>query len=182
MQNNQSISDVREITIPDIELIINYWTNASDEFLTAMGVDLLKMPGKEFWNQMLTEQLTLPYKEKKSYCIIWMLNGKPTGHSNVNKIIFGEEAYMHLHIWDQSIRQKGLGQNFINMTLPYFFEKLELKKIYCEPYALNPAPNKALKKAGFEFVKKYLTTPGFLNFEQVVNQWVMTFEKFTHHQ
>ncbi len=178
MQNNESALSVREITIPDIEPIINYWTNASDDFLTAMGVDLLKMPEKEFWKQMLSEQLTFPYKEKKSYCIIWMINGIATGHSNVNKIIFGEEAYMHLHIWDQSIRQKGLGQNFIRMTLPYFFEKLELKKIYCEPYALNPAPNKTLKKAGYEFVKKYLTTPGFLNFEQEVNQWLMTHEKF----
>lgn len=64
------------------------------------------------------------------------------------------------------------------MTLSYFFEKLELKKIYYEPYALNTAPNKTLKKAGFEFVKKYVTTPGFLNFEQDVNQWQMTYEKF----
>ena len=178
MQNNESALSVREITIPDIEPIINYWTNASDDFLTAMGVDLLKMPEKEFWKLMLSEQLTLTYKEKKSYYIIWMINGKATGHSNVNKIIFGEEAFMHLHIWDQSIRQKGLGLNFIKMTLPYFFEKLELKKIYCEPYALNPAPNKIVKKARFKFVKKYLTTPGFLNFEQEVNQWLMTYEKF----
>ena len=140
------------------------------------------MPQKEFWKEMLSDQLALSYKEKKSYCIIWILNGKETGHSNVNKIIFGEEAYMHLHIWDQSIRQKGLGQNFIKMTLPYFFEKLELKKIYCEPYSLNPAPNKTLIKAGFEFEKKYIPTPGFLNFEQEVNQWVMTFEKFNHHK
>lgn len=101
MQNNEPILSVREITIPDIEPIINYWTNASDDFLTAMGLDLLKMPEKEFWKQMLSEQLSLPYKEKKSYCIIWIVNGKATGHSNVNKIIFGEEAYMHLHIWDQ---------------------------------------------------------------------------------
>ena len=182
MQNNELTLSVREISTTDIESITNYWTNASDDFLTAMGVDLNKMPQKEFWKEMLSDQLALSYKEKKSYCIIWILNGKETGHSNVNKIIFGEEAYMHLHIWDQSIRQKGLGQNFIKMTLPYFFEKLELKKIYCEPYSLNPAPNKTLIKAGFEFEKKYIPTPGFLNFEQEVNQWVMTFEKFNHHK
>lgn len=56
---------------------------------------------------------------------------------------------------------------------------MELKNIYCEPYAQNPAPNKTLAKAGFLFVKKYTTIPGYLNFEQEVNQWLMTQEKFT---
>jgi len=41
----------------------------------------------------------------------------------------------------------------------------------CEPYALNPAPNKILKKVGFTFIKIYETTPGWINFKQKVNQY-----------
>ena len=180
MQLNESVISVREITKDDIEPLINYWTSADDAFLTGMGVDLNKMPDKDAWQQILSEQLNQPYNEKKSYCIIWQVNEKAIGHSNVNKIIFGEEAYMHLHIWNEATRQKGNGLKLIHMTLPYFFENLELKKIYCEPYAHNPAPNKTLAKAGFLFVKKYTTTPGYLNFEQEVNQWLMTREKIHH--
>jgi hypothetical protein len=55
---------------------------------------------------------------------------------------------------------------------------IPLKKLFCEPYALNPAPNKTLEKIGFEFVKEYITTPGWINFEQPVKLWMMDFEKF----
>jgi len=127
---------------------------------------------------MLQEQIGQPYEKKGSYCMIWLLDDKPVGHSNINKIIFGEEAYMHLHIWDSSSRQKGMGSSLILLTLPWFFNNYALKKLLCEPYALNPAPNKALEKAGFSFVRKYTTTPGWLNFEQEVNLWEMSLEQY----
>lgn len=169
---------VREIQASDIELITQYWTTADPAFLTGMGVDLSKLPAKEDWTKMLTDQLSKPLKEKPSYCIIWEVNNEPIGHSNVNKIIFGEEASMHLHLWKTGIRGKGLGTELVKKTLPFFFENLELKKIYCEPYALNPAPNKTLEKVGFQFIKEYITTPGWLNFEQPVNRWELSFEDF----
>jgi len=73
---------------------------------------------------------------------------------------------------------KGLGTAFIKMTIPWFFEKYKLKKLYSEPYALNPAPNKTLAKSGFEFINQYTTIPGWLNFEQPVKLWMMSYEKF----
>ena len=173
----QSLS-VREIQHSDIEPLSDYWFKSSPEFLIDMGVDLSKMPTREEWKEMLNEQLNQSYEEKKSYCIIWLLNDKPVGHSNVNRIIFGEEAYMHLHIWESGNRTKGLGLQFVKMTLPFFFQNMKLKKICCEPYALNPAPNKTMEKLGFEFIKEYVTVPGFINFEQPVKHWELTIQKF----
>lgn len=169
---------VREIQQNDVQSIAQYWLGADPEFLRGMGADPDKLPDKEGWIKMLSEQLSQPYAEKKSYCIIWELDGKPVGHSNVNKIVFGEEAYMHLHLWIGGVRQKGMGTTLVKMTLPYFFENLKLKKLYCEPYALNPAPNKTLEKVGFGFVKQYVTTPGWINFEQAVNLWELPYEKY----
>ena len=143
-----------------------------------MGVDLSKMPTREEWKEMLNEQISQSYEEKKSYCITWLLNGEPAGHSNVNRIIFGEEAYMHLHIWKPGNKTKGLGLQFVKMTLPFFFQNMKLKKICCEPYALNPAPNKTMENLGFEFIKEYVTVPGFINFEQPVKHWELTLQKF----
>lgn len=162
---------VREIKESDIELIIQYWLTASDDYLTALGVDLDKIPSKADWQRMLASQIALPYQEKQSYCTIWELNDKPIGHSNVNKIIFGKDAFMHLHIWHAEERKMGLGVAFIKRSLPFFFKNLQLKKIYCEPYAVNEAPNKTLAKAGFHFIKEYTTVPGSINFEQPVKLW-----------
>lgn len=169
---------VREIQQSDIEPLSDYWFNSSPEFLIAMGVDLSKMPAREVWKEMLNEQLGRSYEEKKLYCIIWLLDDEPVGHSNVNRILFGEEAYMHLHIWKPANRTKGMGLQFVKMTLPFFFQNMKLKKICCEPYAVNPAPNKTMQKLGFDFIKEYITVPGFINFEQPVKHWELTLEKF----
>lgn len=170
---------VRELTQADIEPLTNYWMNASEEFLLGLGADIKKIPPREQWVQMLTEQLSQSLEEKKSYCIIWLADGEPVGHSNINKIIFGEEAYMHLHLWNTVSRLRGLGTTFVKLTIPFYFNNFKLKTLYCEPYSLNPAPNKTLPKAGFEFVKDYVCIPGWLNFEQKVNLWKMTREKFS---
>lgn len=169
---------VRELHAKDIDALTNYWMTADTQYLEGMGVDTTKMPKREEWRTMLTEQLATPLKEKKSYAITWEVGGEAVGHSNINKIIYGKEAYMHLHIWKAGIRKKGYGTQFISLTLPYYFNNFQLETLYCEPYALNPAPNRTLKRAGFRFVKEYVTTPGWINFEQPVRLWAMTREEF----
>lgn len=164
---------VREITLADVPRIADYWLNADAGFLRGMGADPAKIPGREQWLQMLTEQVDQPYAERKSYCLIWLLDGEPVGHSNVNKIVYGEEAYMHLHLWVPDARKRGLGVLFVKLSIPLFFKNLRLKTLFCEPYAHNPAPNKTLEKAGFRFVKQYTGIPGWINFEQEVNLWAL---------
>ena len=175
--NNDHLS-AREIQESDVDHIVNYWYKADPDFLVNMGVDLSKMPAENDLRNYLEEPLSKPYEQKQTYCIIWLLDDNPVGHSNVNKIKFGQEAHMHLHLWTRNARQKGFGTAFVKMTLPYFFKNLKLKNLFCEPYALNPAPNHTLIKVGFDFIKNYITTPGFINFEQPVNRYEMSFEKF----
>ncbi len=165
---------VRELQAEDIPLIADYWLNSEPAFLIDMGVDLAKVPTRDDMTAMLTNQLSLPVPERMSYALIWLVNNEPVGHCNVNNIRFGESAYMHLHLWQPAVRQKGAGTELVKRSLPYFFEKLQLQTLYCEPYALNPAPNKTLPKVGFEFVKRHITVPGSINFEQEVNLWKLT--------
>ena len=162
------------MTVDDIQPILDYWFTAEDSFLIGMGVDLAKMPKKEEFSEMLSEQVRAPYESKKSFCMIWLVDDMQVGHSNVNKIIFGEEAFMHLHIWKNNFREKGIGTELVKLTIPYFFEKLKLKRLLCEPYSKNPSPHKTIEKVGFRFVKEYITTPGWINFEQPVKQWMIT--------
>jgi RimJ/RimL family protein N-acetyltransferase len=174
----ETIHSVREITPSDIPALTAYWFTADPVFLRGMGVDIQKLPTRSQWVQMLSEQIEAPIKEKQSYCLIWESDGRTVGHSNVRPIFFGEEAYMHLHLWDAGVRKRGMGAELVRMSLPWFFENLRLKRLFSEPYALNPAPNKTLQKVGFDFVKEYITIPGFVNFEQPVKRWELSYEKF----
>jgi len=89
------------------------------EYLFGMGVDTKKLPSKEEWLNILSLDFYLPLDKKKFYYVVWLFDNKPVGHSNINKIVFAEEAYMHLHLWEREIRQQGLGSNLLknNTTL-----------------------------------------------------------------
>jgi len=165
--------NVREIHVGDIPLIAKYWLNNDAEYLRGLGVDVLKLPTSQNFTAMLLSQINLPYPQKKGYALIWEANGKAVGHSNLNPVVYGEEASMHLHIWSEGNRKKGYGLELIKMSLPFYFDNMQLKRIVCEPYALNNAPNRVLERAGFAFVKEYVTTPGSITFEQPVKQWVL---------
>ncbi|RYY66613.1 MAG: N-acetyltransferase [Chitinophagaceae bacterium] len=169
---------VRELLHTDIPFIVRYWTESSPEHLQAMGVDLAKVPPAEALAANLRRQLETPLEEKVAYCLIGELDGIPAGHCNTNPTQFGGDAYMHLHLWTPAHRGQGLGTQMVTGALPYFFGKLQLQRLWSQPYALNAAPNKTLEKAGFLFDKEYVTVPGSLNFEQPVKQWLMTRERF----
>ena len=168
---------VREAQEKDIQLIATYWFDAEPEYLKDLGVDTTKMPTYEQFCSMLGAQLLLPYEEKRAYALIWEADGEAIGHSNLNPVTYGEEAFMHIHIWNKENRQKGYGFDLIKMSLPLYFKNFNLKNLNCEPYALNPAPNKMLQKLGFDFVKEYVTTPGSITFEQPVKRWEMSKDK-----
>lgn len=170
---NSSTLSVRQIQAEDINDLADYWLKSSDEHLINMGVDLSKLPNRDHLVSMLSSQIETPIENKKSFALIWLLNGKPIGHCNVNQIVFNKYAYMHLHLWENQVRQKGLGTQLLKLSIPIFFKELQLQHLFCEPYALNPAPNKILKNIGFLFVKEHVCTPGYLNFEQSVKRWVL---------
>jgi RimJ/RimL family protein N-acetyltransferase len=175
--NKQDIK-VREIQPEDFTRIADYFLNAGDDFLTGMGVDLSRVPSKDEWIKLLAGEFDKKTEDKKAYFMIWLLSGEPVGHSNINKIIYGEEAFMHLHMWKNDNRHRGLGLEFVRKCIPYYFGNFKLKNLFCEPYALNPAPNKTMEKLGFEFIKEYETIPGWLNFRQPVKRWCLTAERF----
>jgi RimJ/RimL family protein N-acetyltransferase len=178
MMTNQNKLSVREIETNDFQNIIDYFLNTDKNFLLAMGVDESKLPGRQEWVKLLLNEFELPVKKKKLYYTIWLLNDKPVGHSNINKIIFGEEAYMHLHMWHPEERQKGIGLAFMKLSLRFYFDSFKLKKLFCEPSAKNTPPNKTLEKLGFDFIEQLDIIPGWLNFFQTVNRWGMDLNKY----
>lgn len=170
---------IRPIQKDDFKNIIDYFLNAEDNFLLGMGVDKRKLPTREAWMTIFEEEYVKAVEKKKAYYLIWLLNGKAIGHSNINKIVFGQQAFMHLHIWDPENRKKGIGFELIKMSVPFYFDIFRLRKLYCEPHAFNPGPNRTLEKVGFAFVKQYETTPGWINLQQIVNQWVLDVERYS---
>ena len=175
---NEGAFTVRKLGLSDLDAFWKYWFESDETYLTGMGVDLKKLPTKEAFFAYWETQLQLPADQVLSYCLIWEKDEKPIGHSSTRPTHFGKDAYMHLHIWSAEHRQKGIGFELMNLTIPCYFETLQLKELYCEPYAINQAPNKLLEKLGFDFVEERICIPGPFNFEQPVKLWHLSYGKY----
>jgi RimJ/RimL family protein N-acetyltransferase len=157
----------------EADLVISYFHDASPEFLHGLGVDKAKLPDRALWHAHYAHEFSLPIEQRKSLLVLWLLGDEPIGFSTADKIKFGEDAYMHLHIVRGERRRAGMGTELVKQTAKIYFDTLKIQRLFCEPYALNEAPNRTLKRAGFSFVKTHETVPGPLNFHQPVNRWLL---------
>lgn len=114
-----------------------------------------------------------PIEQRSWIVLIWLLDDRPVGFSTSDKIIYGEQANMHLHVTDPERRNQGIGAECVRHSADIYFERLRLKRLFCEPNAFNVAPNRALQKAGFKYLKTHMTVPSRINYRQAVTRWVI---------
>jgi RimJ/RimL family protein N-acetyltransferase len=155
----------------EYELMLDYFYKADDPFLRGMGVDRLKLPERDKWLDALLADHEKPDRERDRFYLVWLFRGRRVGHSSINEIVLGTEAFIHLHLWNSELRRAGLGTEFVRRSANFYFERFNLKKLVCEPSADNLAPNRVLEKLGFRFVRRYRTTPGVIAYEQDVNRY-----------
>jgi len=154
--------------------MVDYFTQASEDFLRGMGIDPTKVPSRENWLSEVWEDHHKAGPDKDRIYLAWIYEGELVGHSSINKIQWGEEASIHLHLWNPQLRRNGIGTEFFRRSVNFFFREPGLKRLYCEPYAENPGPNKVLSKLGFTLARTYRTIPGKTCFEQSVNRWELS--------
>src|SRR5881227_4132871 len=180
IQCSGSMQRVEEIEVrpfssrQEYELMLNYFYKADNGFLRGMGVDRLKLPERDKWLGALLGDHEKPDEERDRFYLVWIFRGQRVGHSSINNIVLGTEAYIHLHLWKSQLRRAGLGTEFVRRSAAFYFERFNLQKLVCEPLADNPAPNRVLEKLGFTFVSRYRTTPGVTAYEQDVNRYELT--------
>jgi RimJ/RimL family protein N-acetyltransferase len=165
--------EVRVMEAGEAELAVDYFHDSTPEHLEMLGVDPTRLPPRERWLEQHERETRKPLAERSALTLVWLVDAAPVGFSSADRIRFGTEAFMHLHILDPTRRWSGLGTEFVRRSTQIYFEQLHLVRLYCEPNAFNVAPNRTLQRAGFSFVKTHMTVPGPLNFHQAVTRWVL---------
>lgn len=169
---------IREMELEEVGVIVDYFHRSSLEHLEMMGVDPTKLPEPAKWRQRYADEYNKPAKDRKTFLVIWKSGDAPIGFSTTDKIIYGEEAYMHLHILRPEHRNRGSGAFCVKESAKIYFDALELERLYCQPNAFNVAANRALQRAGFKYLKTFRTVPGPLNYHQAVTRWVLEKDQF----
>jgi RimJ/RimL family protein N-acetyltransferase len=164
---------VREMMSSEVNIIIQYFQDSTPEHLETLGVDPSRLPPAQGWRERLQRECTLPIEQRAMMLVIWLSDDQPVGFSTSDKIRYGEQANMHLHVTEPERRHQGTGVECVRRSADIYFERLKLKRLFCEPNAFNVPPNRTLQKAGFKYLKTHMTVPGPLNFHQAVTRWVM---------
>ena len=165
---------IRPMKPDEIPLMVDYFHSLEDSNYQLMGIDPAKLPSQSEWINLLSQDFERPIDKRNFFYVVWLDKESIVGHSNINEITYGDWAKVHLHIWDPSFRRQGSGLKLFKESLKMYFCEFKLKKIICEPHAINPAPNKLLHKIGFHFQETCQTTPGWINFEQKINRFFLT--------
>jgi RimJ/RimL family protein N-acetyltransferase len=163
---------IRPMELSDFAVRIAYFHDASDEHLERLGVDRALLPDPVEWQARFAGNLTLPLEERSEYGVVWELDATLVGFSTADQIQFGAEAHMHLHIVDSECRAAGLGARFLGQTAAHYCDALRLARLYCEPNAFNVAPNRALQRAGFRYVRSRQCRPAPINTHQTTTIWL----------
>lgn len=164
---------VREMRVDQVGLVVDYFHTATLEHLEMLGVDPTRLPPRGDWCARYAAEYDKPVRERRTLLVGWELDGIVVGFSSADKIVYGAQAHMHLHVINQQHRGSGIGSACVRKTADFYFEALALKLLFCEPNAFNLAPNRTLQSAGFRYVKTYRTVPGPLNYHQAVTRWVL---------
>jgi RimJ/RimL family protein N-acetyltransferase len=164
---------VREMTLDETVIIVDYFHTSSVEHLESMGVDPSRLFPRPVWRERYAQDYPRPRPERAFMAVVWLEDDRPVGFSTADKIVFGERANMHLHVLATERRNAGIGVQGVRQTVDLYFLTLKLKALFCEPNAFNIAPNRTVQAAGFRFVKTHMTVPGPLNYHQAVTRWVI---------
>jgi RimJ/RimL family protein N-acetyltransferase len=164
------------MTLSEVDVRIRYFHDASDDHLQLLGVDRTLLPEPRAWHTAHEADYARPLNERDNYLLVWLLDDAIVGFSSLDHIAIGDEAFMHLHIVDPSLRGRGLGASLVRLSATHYAETFGLVRLFCEPNALNAAPNRTLRRAGFTYVLSRFGTPGPFNFPQVTTLWVLQSE------
>ena len=96
---------VRPMELDEVDVRIDYFHDASDEYLLQLGVDRSRCRAQEAWRAFYEEDFARPLAERETYNLAWELDGRFVGFSSADHIDFGEQAFMHLHIVEEPKRR-----------------------------------------------------------------------------
>ena len=164
---------VREMRLEEVGVIVDYFHQATPEHLAMLGVDPARLPSRAKWVQHYAHQYSLPLEQRETFLVIWKLGDAPLGFCTTDKMVLGEQVYMHLHLVEPKLRRSGYGTACVRETVGIYFEALRVRRVFCEPNAFNTGPNRTLQKVGFKYLQTYMTVPGAINYHQAVTCWVL---------
>ena len=76
---------VREMTLAETEMIIDYFQGATPEYLEMLGVDPTRLPTPEGWRERFQRHFALPVEKRLALLVIWLSDDRSDRLFNVGQ-------------------------------------------------------------------------------------------------
>lgn len=129
----------------DIVHILDYWYEASPEYLHTLGVAREKLPSRSKMAEMLARKIEY---ESRPTILTVKLNGVGVGVHELTHIEPDISAVMHAHIWRAQNRGRGIGVISYLRAMERFFEAHGFQRIIFETPTANHAANRIKRTLG----------------------------------
>ena len=162
---------VRPLATEDLDGFIAYFTRPSKDDAERMGLAIDRVPSATQMRSDLEAMIAAPVDQIRTSILAWCVDGKAVGHSSLKDIVPGDFGSIHLHMWRADLRGKGYGPRLFCLSALDFYDRLNLKRIICEPKADNPMANHMLKKIGFPLILTHVAASSELSVVCELNRY-----------
>lgn len=167
---------LRTLLEKDVPIQTAYYYDSPKEFLEDIGFNTAQMPAREEFEARIYKRLQAPeHTTEPPRVVVAELNGKAVS------MVFLDLRYqtdkmprMHFHIFDPTLRGKGIGGQIFMTAVREFSRHHGFKTLWIEPKAENKRMNGLMRKLGFKYLGDHLTPPRAMVHEMVCSRYEIT--------
>lgn len=82
--------------------------------------------------------------------LVMDVDGRPTGNVLINGLVPEEEALVHVHIWDPSLRRMGIASQLARDVFAYFLDAFKLKRLILQVQTENTPVIRLMESLGLQ--------------------------------
>jgi RimJ/RimL family protein N-acetyltransferase len=134
----------------------NYLYDSPKEFLEGIGFNTAKFQTRSLFRSSrvgaLFKRMELPPNERSYYVVFPERNGEPFGQVVLVPDEIETTAHAHFHIWQESLRNRGLGAPILRAGLKVLMDLQNRSSALIEPHRDNLAMNRLMVNCGFKYL------------------------------
>jgi RimJ/RimL family protein N-acetyltransferase len=141
---------IRELSTAEVPFILDYWLNSPPGYLESIGVDPAKLPPRAEFERSLREKCEWPVAKRGVLVIIY--RGQAVGFHTLHPIAEGDYGIFHAHLWDESVRDRGIATVSYVKACHIFLNRFGLKRILFKTPIQNKGSIRVKEKLGIRYL------------------------------
>lgn len=140
---------LRAPDVSDATYLADYWFGPASAHLLPY-TDTTAFPTREDYLTRMQALLAGCNHEGPWFCLVGDVAGKPSGNVMINELVPEEEALVHVHIWDPTLRRTGIASELASDVFTYFFNAFNLKRLILQVPTENAPVIRLLESLGLK--------------------------------